>query len=245
MSFLKLGQLYSHCGRRNKSTRDTWLKRTIEHIPPRSKILDAGAGELQYKKFCAHLDYVSQDFGQYNGTGDSRGLQTQRWDNTKLDIVSDISRIPVEDGSFDTIMCIEVFEHIPNPFLATKEFSRILKAGGQLIITAPVSSLTHFAPYYFYNGFSRYFYEYVLQKNGFQIEELVYNGNWFEYVAQELHRLPYVLNKYCGLKGAKFFKIISEILLLPLFLLLSIASSNDRGSNELHSFGIHVKAKKI
>ena len=129
MGLFSLGYLYNNCGRKNKSTRDAWLERALAQIPEGSKILDAGAGELRYKKFCAHLDYVSQDFGQYDGKGDSTGLQTSQWDNTKLDIVSDITNIPVSDASFDAVMCIEVLEHIPEPILAIKEFSRILRGG--------------------------------------------------------------------------------------------------------------------
>ena len=39
-------------------------------IPRGYKILDAGAGELRFKPDCDHLQYVAQDFGQYEGTGD-------------------------------------------------------------------------------------------------------------------------------------------------------------------------------
>ena len=121
---------FINCGRNNKATRDLWLEKTLSDIPKKSKILDVGAGELRYKKYCKHLEYVSQDFGQYDGKGDSKGLQTEKWDNSKLDIISDITNIPVSDASFDAIMCIEVFEHIPDPIKAIKEFSRILKQGG-------------------------------------------------------------------------------------------------------------------
>ena len=62
-------------GKNNLSTREAWLENTLKKIPPGKRILDAGAGELQYKKFCAHLDYVSQDFGQYDGGGDHSGFQ--------------------------------------------------------------------------------------------------------------------------------------------------------------------------
>ena len=37
------------------------------------------------------LDYVSQDFAQYDGEGDTIGLQTGTWDQAQLDIISDIT----------------------------------------------------------------------------------------------------------------------------------------------------------
>jgi len=118
------------CGTRNQATREAWLERTLASIPAGSRILDAGAGELQYKRFCSHLQYVSQDFGQYDGQGDGIGLQKGSWDQSRLDIVSDITAIPEPDASFDAIMCIEVLEHLPAPVDALRELIRLLKPGG-------------------------------------------------------------------------------------------------------------------
>ncbi len=127
----------NNVGSQNERVRLSWLKHTLTSIPAGSRILDAGAGELAQKKYCEHLNYVSQDFAQYDGKGDGVGLHTKTWDNSRIDIISDITNIPEPDGSFDAIMCIEVFEHIPNPILAIKEFSRLLKDDGFLVIIAP------------------------------------------------------------------------------------------------------------
>ncbi|NJN83841.1 MAG: hypothetical protein HC802_17255 [Caldilineaceae bacterium] len=94
-------------GRDNKANREAWLQQTLASIPPGARLLDAGAGELQYRKYCQHLDYVSQDFAAYDGQGDGAGNQTGTWDQSRLDIVSDIVDIPEPDGSFDAIMCTE------------------------------------------------------------------------------------------------------------------------------------------
>jgi SAM-dependent methyltransferase len=177
------------CGSRNLATRETWLEQTLARIPSGSRILDAGAGERQYKHFCSHLSYVSQDFGKYDGDGDGIGLQPGKWDQSGLDIVSDITRIPLPDCHFDAVMCIEVLEHLPNPVDALRELCRLLKSGGALIITAPFCSLTHMAPYFFQTGYSRYFYENWLKEFGFVIVDMQWNGNFFEYLAQELRRL--------------------------------------------------------
>ena len=226
-------------GTTNEYERVKWIESSLKKIPAGLTLLDAGAGESQFKKFCGHLKYVAQDFAQYNGNGDI-GLQTGTWDNTRLDIVSDITTIPLPDQSVDAIMCTEVFEHIPNPVLAIKEFSRLLKPGGYLLLTAPFASLTHFAPYHFASGFSRFFYEKHLPENGFVIEELKLNGNFFEYVAQENRRVSSIALKYTG-KRLGFFK--KAVVYLNLLILDSL-SKKDTGSSELLCYGIHTFARK-
>ncbi|TMI97236.1 MAG: class I SAM-dependent methyltransferase [Bacteroidetes bacterium] len=226
-------------GTTNESARVMWIEKTLKRIPEGLTILDAGAGELQFKKFCDHLKYISQDFGQYSGDGEI-GLQTGTWDNSKLDIVSDILSIPLPDNSVDAIMCTEVLEHIPDPIGAIKEFSRLVKPGGYLLTTAPFASLTHFAPYHFASGLSKFFYEKHLPENGFIIEDLQLNGNFFEFVAQETRRIKIVAEKYADKKINIFQKIIIHLNLL----LLQNLSKKDKGSSELLCYGIHVFARK-
>ncbi|MFS8130964.1 MAG: class I SAM-dependent methyltransferase [Candidatus Dojkabacteria bacterium] len=227
-------------GSKNYETREEWLERTIKTIPNGHKILDAGAGELRYKKYCTHLDYVSQDFAQYDGSGDGVGLQTQAWDNTKLDIISDIINIPVEDKVFDAIMCIEVFEHIPEPALAVKEFARIIKPGGKVIITAPFCSLTHFAPYHFGTGYSKYWYQEILGKYGFEINDVSHNGGYFDFLAQELRRTENIAKMYSNTDlDRKEQKLLNDSIGL-----MQKLKDKDTGSHELLTFGYHILATK-
>jgi len=227
-------------GTHNEATRKAWLEKVLRSLPAGSRILDAGAGELHFKQFCSHLQYVSQDFGQYDGQGDAKGLQTGKWDQSRLDIVCDIVSIPEPDASFDAILCVEVFEHLPEPVLALKEFSRLLKKGGQLVLTAPFCSLTHFAPYHFYTGFNRYFYQKHLTELGFSIEELSENGNFFEFVAQELRRVADVSKRYANDKPS----ILERAAVLFVLKMLSRFSRADSGSSELLHFGFSLKATK-
>lgn len=226
----------------NVQSREKWLKKTIKKIPSKNKILDAGAGELQYKKYCDHLRYTSQDFAQYDGIGDKVGLQTKTWNNTKIDIVSDIVNIPIKNNSFDAVMCIEVLEHLPSPELAIKEFSRIIKKKGKLILTAPFCSLTHFSPYYYSNGFSEYWYKEILKKYGFKIIEIKKNGNYFDYMAQESYRLSEMNDNYQKDKlPSMLIKIIS---LINVILYKTMSKKNKKSENLLY-FGTHVLAEKI
>lgn len=227
-------------GTKNESTRAAWLEQTLKRVPAGARILDAGAGEQQFKRFCGHLDYVAQDFGRYDGAGNDAGLQMGSWSQEDLDIISDITTIPEPDASFDAVLCVEVLEHLPEPVLAIKELSRLLRTGGQLILTAPFCSLTHFAPYHFSTGFNRYFYETHLAAQGFEIVELEQNGNFFEYIAQELRRLPSVAERYANDAPARFESLAVRVMLR----MLERFSRGDRGSSELLHFGFHVRALK-
>jgi ubiquinone/menaquinone biosynthesis C-methylase UbiE len=228
-------------GTHNLNNREMWLKDTLSKIPSGSRILDAGAGELKYKHLCSHLIYVSQDFAQYDGKGDGQGLQTGEWDQTRLDIVSDISNIPEPDESFDAVMCVEVLEHLPYPVDALRELARLLKPDGYLILTAPFCSLTHFAPYFYQTGYSRYFYEYWLEKYNFEVVELQHNGNYFEYLAQEIRRLPRVSNEYAKTQIDPDGNFVIEQMLG----MLAKLSEKGDSSKDFLCFGMHIFAKKM
>lgn len=227
-------------GTTNSIFRENWLESVLNDIPKGMKILDAGAGESQYKKYCTHLDYVSQDFAEYDGTGDSKGIQKESRDYSNLDIVSDITSIPVSDNTFDVIMCIEVFEHLPNPIDALVELNRVLKPGGKLILTAPFASLTHYSPYHYATGFNKYFYEYHLNLLKHKSIEITANGNYFEFLAQEIRRVKTISSKYSNIKVGIFIKLAINVVLY----FLNKSNKKDSGSEELLNFGYNVLSVK-
>lgn len=201
----------------NDSNRAAWIAAKLKETPKGYRILDAGAGELRYKPYCAHLDYISQDFCQYDVKGDGTGLTQEKWDTSRIDIVCDITSIPLPNSSFDSILCTEVLEHVPEPTKALDEFDRLLKPNGRLILTAPFASWVHMAPYHFSSGFSRFWYVHHLEKRGFRIEELTPNGDWFAFFQQDLMSLGSFARKYgdwswplayvLAIFGALYFKI--------------------------------------
>lgn len=227
-------------GTDSDQARINWISKALRALPDGQRILDAGAGELRLKPYCSHLDYVSQDFCQYEGSGDGKALQTGAWDTSRIDIVSNIVSIPVPDQSFDVVLCSEVLEHIPDPAAAIREFSRILRPGGVLLLTAPFCSLTHFAPYHFASGLNRYWYETHLQSHRLEVQEITPNGNWFEFLGQELSRVRFVSRTYSSAWLGWLLLAVS----LPLRAVLGVLSRRDRGSSQLLCFGYMVKARK-
>ena len=223
-----------------ETKRDDWVIKQILRIPPGGGILDVGAGEMPYKSYCKNLQYKSQDFGKYTGKRVKNGIRSGRYDTKSVDILSDITDIPVKDNSFDYVLCTEVFEHIQDPLKALKEISRINKKG--LILTAPFASLTHFYPYFFYTGFSEQFYRTNLPKFGYKIKEIYTYGNYFDLLGMGFMRLPLMVSSYS--KILLFLAIPLFLLTFPLLLFLRLLSKLFPQSKDVFCFGVCVFARK-
>lgn len=222
----------------NDVERQGWLRKTLAAIPAGSRILDAGAGELRNRQLCTHLEYVSQDFCQYDGRGDGTGLHGGAWDTSRIDVVCDITAIPEPDDSFDVVLCSEVLEHVPDPTNALDEFGRLLKPGGKLILTAPFASMVHMAPYHYCSGFSRYWYEHHLPSRGLKIEELTANGDWFSCCEQELRRLGSTARHRGDWAWPAAY-------LLGMFGALYFRARGGRSAKDMACFGWHCTAVKV
>jgi len=152
--------------------RHTFVREFSQQLRDGSDVLDVGAGSCKYRPLFARCNYKAQDFAQYPHADHRYGA---------LDYISDITAIPTPEASFDAIVCTEVLEHVPRPDLALQEFARVLRGGGQLLLTAPMRSGIHMAPFHFYGGFTRYWYEHFLPLHGFQIRQISENGKFFRY----------------------------------------------------------------
>lgn len=49
----------------------------------------------------------------------------------------DAAALPFKEGAFDALMCIDSFEHVPEPERAVAEFRRVLRPGGAMFLSAP------------------------------------------------------------------------------------------------------------
>lgn len=139
------------------------------------RVLDAGAGECQYRSLFDHAKYTSVDF--------ACGKET--WDYSRLDVVADLFDLPFESGSFDVILCTQVLEHINRPLEFLKELCRVLKPGGRLYLTAPQGFKEHQVPhdYYRYTSFGLKF---LFEEAGFDISYIQPMGGYFYFLADRI-----------------------------------------------------------
>jgi len=50
---------------------------------------------------------------------------------------ADAHHLPFPPAAFDIVMCVDAFEHFPDPLVASREFCRVLKPGGVFFLSAP------------------------------------------------------------------------------------------------------------
>lgn len=222
----------------NQVAREKWVAHNLALLPAGAQILDAGCGSQQYRKYCRHLDYVSQDFSQFDV--DEKASMTGRTDKYvygKIDLVSDIWKIPAPDASFDAILCTEVFEHIPFPNETVQEFSRLLRPGGTLLLTAPFACLRHMDPYFHYTGFSDRWYAFMLPRHGFEIVTLETVGDYYSWIMVETVR-SWRQSRGLG-------RLLSGTLLFPAFLFYYAKSRKPtQAAQDSLCMGYHVVARR-
>jgi len=193
----------------NVVARDQWVAEQAQIIPPGSSVLDAGAGSCPYRDLFSHCEYKTQDFSSLENKHLSGGAYGE------IDYVCDIASIPVNDDSFDVILCSEVIEHVPEPEAVMSEFFRILKPGGKLLLTAPLGSGIHQEPYHYYGGFTPFWYEKVLSEKGFKNIRVHANGGSFKAFSQESIRFLQMTSPLSGI-----FPAWTALLWSPVWLVL-------------------------
>lgn len=97
----------------------------LARVPAGATVLDIGAREGGLRRFLP-------DSVKYQGID-----ITPEFASDSV-MTRDISEgIPFSDGSYDFVFCIEVLEHVPNPFAALGEINRVLRDGGVLVVSVP------------------------------------------------------------------------------------------------------------
>jgi SAM-dependent methyltransferase len=91
-------------------------------------VLDVGCGVKPYYPFFAGAaSYVGVDVKE----------------NLDADLIGSVDALPVEDGSFDVVLCTQVLEHVDDPALAVRELHRVTAPGGRVLASTHGVMLYH------------------------------------------------------------------------------------------------------
>lgn len=165
-------------------------------------VYDLGCGTRPYEKDIRRTatDYIGVD-----------------WSNTyhemQADIIADINqRLPVADSVANTVVSFQVLEHLHEPQTMLDEAFRILREGGNIVLTVPFQWSVHEPPYD-YCRYTRYGLEYMLAKAGFvDIEVQEVGGFWTMWFLKLNYQTARIV------RGPRHLRWVIRLLLLPLWI---------------------------
>ncbi len=153
----------------------------------RGAILDVGAGPGTFL-------YFLKAAGNYQLHGTEVSQACVACAKNGLGVLLDqgiLEAIRYPDASFDGVVLLHVFEHLPDPVVTLREIARILKPGGFVFIAVPNDSLLG------RKGYLRYaLQKFVGMRKKLMYPDYVKEGNW-----HLSHFTPSVLRKTLEVAG--------------------------------------------
>lgn len=136
----------------------------------RGWLLDLGCGGQPYRDLLNHVErYIGLDLPP----------------NGQVDVWGDGMALPFRDGVFDTVLCNEVLEHVPEPSKLMGEVARVLKPEGVLLLTTPQTWGLHLEPHDFYR-YTKYGLRYLAERSGLEVIEVTATCGLWATLAQRL-----------------------------------------------------------
>lgn len=101
----------------------------LQSSAKRGALLDVPAGEGALAARLIRLGFDVRCCDLYPEIFRAKGVEIKRGDLS--------GTLPYRDGAFDFVVCLEGLEHIENPQQAVREFARLIKPGGELVVSIP------------------------------------------------------------------------------------------------------------
>jgi len=144
MSRLKEAYKDAYNNKTSSSEIDARMLLAVEELEPGTKVLEVGLGSGGFSKGIS--SFIDIDL---YGVDVSQSAIDSCKDYLVEGFVRDLSNenLPWQNNYFHSVICLEVFEHLQNPYKALSEIQRVLMPGGKLILSLPNSIGGHLMIY--------------------------------------------------------------------------------------------------
>ena len=133
----------------------------------KGKTLDIGCSNKEVKKYLPDdCQYIGLDYYK----------TAIEWYGTLPEIFGDAQYLPFADNCIDSVLLLDVLEHLPDPGLCLNEVNRVLVGRGVFIILVPFLYPIHDAPLDFHR-WTIFGLRKLVQRHGFKIVEERHEGN--------------------------------------------------------------------
>jgi SAM-dependent methyltransferase len=132
-----------------------------------------------------------------------------------VDVSADGQALPFTANCFDTVICNEVLEHVPEPALLLAEVTRVLKPGGVLLLTTPQTWGLHHQPHDYYR-YTHYGLRYQAEKAGLQVVSVSPTCGQWATTAQRT--VDTIVHDYAAPWPSSIVRVMS-VLLAPVLLI--------------------------
>jgi SAM-dependent methyltransferase len=201
------------------------IKKNSDYI--KGIVLDAGGGPiLRYKDLFKYNKYITVDIDP----------------SSKADLVCSIEKIDLPNNSIDSIVCTGTLGDIYNPEIPIKEFNRLLKRNGLVMLVDNFAGFMHDQPVDYFR-FTNFYLEKVFINNGFEIIKTERIGGFFSLILQL--KIEYLIRKLNLYNHLILGRIVSR-LFYYLFLIANFLDSHDKSrANRCCAIAWLIIAKKI
>lgn len=119
---------------REKQTFSDRMHLAVEQVQDEDFVLEVGVGNGELVKNIGKYKNVRL-YAVDAAEGALNSVQAYLQDSELINI--SIQKMKFKDDFFDAVICLEVFEHLDNPYQALTEIQRVLRPGGKLMISIP------------------------------------------------------------------------------------------------------------
>jgi SAM-dependent methyltransferase len=91
------------------------------------------------------------------------------------EVLGSASALPFRGGCFDSVLCTQVLDDVPEPIQALEELARVLRSDGVLLLTVPQSWGEHDLPHDYWR-FTEPGLRILLTRAGFEVETVDRRG---------------------------------------------------------------------